>query len=609
MFLKLTLVLVILECLSLHSMASLSDVTSLVFGDSSNGIVAAFGDFDADKSTDIFVLSKDGKRLCLLLGHAEVTPTVTDIPFLNRTVLEASDIDPLTVTSVVPADFDGDSMMDVMLILQDTRQPTNSLSVRIYWGNGLNLDRKTYLNLNETLRDQPQVLDANGDMIPDLLAEFTNKSRAFWIFSKHRNYTVQYLHNGTSSELPELHVPQASGFLDINHDMTPDLIVMSLDSQMKKQFEIWNNTNGEFIWNQTIPIPDEAVEVGHPTFVDMNSDHRINIVLPACTDAACSSSMIFVWSQHKWHKMGVNFKESNGRTWNFVPMANQLPPVNIPPMLRAGDLNLNSYPDAVTVLSTNTKGNKTYGAFFLENVACSSACDGFSQTYSIAFHAPLQPLGPDMQQVSFFDLQDDGVLDILVNTISSKDAHITALRQTFSEDACFLKVLVVSGLCNENCPDGHKPYGVNQVGPVVRFTTTRADGDTQIGVASQLTQTAYFSLQLPFVHFGLGQMPNFVDKLEVGIQHPKDKPPRHKEWTQLIPNSQLVIIPYPLDDPSSWVNILFLTPSRLVLLTGAALLGTCGFIAGIVGILHWRERAEDKKEKLQEAHKFHFDAM
>jgi predicted membrane-bound spermidine synthase len=40
----------------------------------------------------------------------------------------------------------------------------------------------------------------------------------------------------------------------------------------------------------------------------------------------------------------------------------------------------------------------------------------------------------------------------------------------------------------------------------------------------------------------------------------------------------------------SWINKLFITPSRLVLLTGAALIGTCGFLAGIVGILHWREK-------------------
>lgn len=40
----------------------------------------------------------------------------------------------------------------------------------------------------------------------------------------------------------------------------------------------------------------------------------------------------------------------------------------------------------------------------------------------------------------------------------------------------------------------------------------------------------------------------------------------------------------------SWKYKLFVTPSRMVMLTGATLLGTCGFIAGLVGILHWREK-------------------
>lgn len=77
----------------------------------------------------------------------------------------------------------------------------------------------------------------------------------------------------------------------------------------------------------------------------------------------------------------------------------------------------------------------------------------------------------------------------------------------------------------------------------------------------------------------------------------------------MIPNSQLVIIPHPVNKPTEWDLKLFVTPSRLMMLTGAALLGTCGFIAGIVAALHWRDKIEDKKEKRQEAQKFHFDAM
>ena len=37
--------------------------------------------------------------------------------------------------------------------------------------------------------------------------------------------------------------------------------------------------------------------------------------------------------------------------------------------------------------------------------------------------------------------------------------------------------------------------------------------------ATQLTQSAHFSLQMPFVLFGLGQTPNFVDTIIITLPH------------------------------------------------------------------------------------------
>lgn len=84
---------------------------------------------------------------------------------------------------------------------------------------------------------------------------------------------------------------------------------------------------------------------------------------------------------------------------------------------------------------------------------------------------------------------------------------------------------------------------------------------------------------------------------------------RKKEWTAIIPNSQLIVIPYPQNDPRSWSARLYLTPSNIVLLTAIALIGVCVFILVIIGILHWQEKKADDREKRQEAHRFHFDAM
>ena len=71
----------------------------------------------------------------------------------------------------------------------------------------------------------------------------------------------------------------------------------------------------------------------------------------------------------------------------------------------------------------------------------------------------------------------------------------------------------------------------------------------------------------------------------------------------------MYVIPNPQEESDKWEAKLFITPSRGILLTGIALLGTCGLIMIIIVYLHVRERKADLREKLQEAHRFHFDAM
>ena len=48
--------------------------------------------------------------------------------------------DNLAITSVVPADFDGDAQMDIMLTLQARDQTDGPVKVYIYWGRQSSLD-------------------------------------------------------------------------------------------------------------------------------------------------------------------------------------------------------------------------------------------------------------------------------------------------------------------------------------------------------------------------------------------------------------------------------------------------------------------------------------
>lgn len=121
-------------------------------------------------------------------------------------------------------------------------------------------------------------------------------------------------------------------------------------------------------------------------------------------------------------------------------------------------------------------------------------------------------------------------------------------------------------------------------------------------MSAQIPQSAHFALILPYTTFALGRTPNFVDALSVGFAG------RSREWPQIIPNSQLVVIPNPINNPAKWKVQLFVTPSKVILLSAAALLGTCIVIIIVILILHYQEKRSDRIERLQENKNYFFDA-
>ncbi|XP_052712259.1 T-cell immunomodulatory protein-like [Crassostrea angulata] len=589
---------------------SIHDVTTSAFGSVVQGKLAAFGDFNSDKHTDIFTLSDDGKTLKLFTATSDRTST--EFKFTETVLLTSSSED--VFTNVVPADFNGDTQMDLFVTTQKLPASNTAVNGCIYWGSlskGSVLDHSDKLCLSEMLNDQPSVLDMNGDMIPDLMGENSGGVRKYWIFHKDtKNYTVQPV----PGSLPALTHPTAGAFVDIDGDLAADFCMMSVKDG-KRQLEVWMSINGKLTNTNNITMDEFADKkvIGQPVFADFgNQDSTIEILLPVCDDDLCTKSFIYLYLSDRispWTKLPISFK-AGSQDWGFVPPSKGLD--GAPITLRTGDYNLDGFLDMVVVLqSTDSKGNLTRKALILQNIPCSdAACDGLGRSFSVRWDLSLHPSADLAVYPAFFDYRENGILDIILTTYSKdKKYHTHLLEQEFSEDANFLKIMVVSGLCFGNCPKDREPYGVNQYGPVVKYTTQDVEGKTITGTATQLSQSAYTPLQLPYAVFGLGQTPNFVDKIEAGIPNPPGTGIRKKSWSSIIPNSQLIVIPYPNDDPSSWKYKMFVTPSRMVMLTGATLLGTCGFIAGLVGILHWREKVEDKKEKLQEAHKFHFDAM
>uniref|UniRef100_A0A3B3DW73 Integrin alpha FG-GAP repeat containing 1 n=1 Tax=Oryzias melastigma TaxID=30732 RepID=A0A3B3DW73_ORYME len=550
---------------------ALQDVTAELFGKEKSGTVAAFGDFNSDKQTDIFVI----REVVIFLADSKS-------PYFKPKVQITKDILP----NVVPGDYDGDSQMDVLLTAQIKPGRT---TVFIFWGNNQTLDTSGWLTLNKTFTDQPLIMDFNGDMIPDVFG-VTSPPLTEW-------------HNALSSSV-KMRVPHSNAFIDLNRDFTAgDSKKSFLSSLFLSNFQDGNFTKAGVMSKSDVKI------VGQSSFVDFDGDGYQDHLLPACLDESCQQSTIYLSKSASKELVPVlsDFKQKD-TLWGFVPGKPSQPLV-----LHIGDYNLDGFPDALAILR-NISGSGQR-AFLLENVACSSpGCSGVGRTFHI--HWDQSDLGAIQNAVmaTFFDIYEDGILDMLVlsQPDGQTDPVIHALKNNFEADAYFVKVMVIRqlkyfffGLCLSL-----QPFGVNQPGAYVMYTTADSNGKLKNASAGQLSQSAHFSLQLPYTVLGLGRSANFLDHLFVGIpREAGDTNIRKQEWTAIIPNSQLIVIPFPHDNPRSWSAKLYLTPSNSVLLTAIALIGVCVFILVIIGVLHWQEKKADDREKRQEAHRFHFDAM
>jgi integrin alpha FG-GAP repeat containing protein 1 len=213
---------------------------------------------------------------------------------------------------------------------------------------------------------------------------------------------------------------------------------------------------------------------------------------------------------------------------------------------------------------------------------------------------------------SFFDLFEDGKPDVLISSVdlaTSKQFKVSATLNIQMFDACFLKVMVASGLCFEDCSNGRSEpsldpnssyqnvaYGTNQPGPNVCYELVDTQGYKRHACSGQLSQSANFALQMPYAIFGLGSTPNFVDILTATIPSPGSDKKRTQSWTQIVPDAQVVLIPHPPDQPHLWRMKLFLTPSDIVLSTLITLAVICIVLILLIAILHRREILEDIAE-------------
>ncbi|XP_065225175.1 T-cell immunomodulatory protein [Planococcus citri] len=565
-----------------------TDLTGLAFGTKRVGLPAAFGDFNSDELTDLFVIRKNekGSSVEILLGS-------TKEPYFNSVGLVCNYSQ--RVVSVVPGDFDGDALMDMLVIA--TPIPPNGFLNNGYiaWGNVTSLEC-----IDEPLfqiMDEPLAIDFSKNMKADLFGVNKTGSRVLWLFNSSRVSPQEIPLKLPSTALCELRTPHSHAFLDLNGDNWPDLYLTS-----KCGFEVWlwDNDASTFNYNNTIKsVPVDSSVVGQTLFMDLETADELNQIVPVTNGR---NSSLLVYLDGEWHDLNVNFKGPKNQ-WAFL-----LPGMGAFPdtlTLHAGDFNNDGFVDILATLAQAVNMDQR-GVFLFENVPCSKNCK-ISRTFEIQWNA-LEPFGTNSVMGIFYDFMQDGILDIIFVKQEKDKKIMSAFKNDLDYDANFIKVMVITGLTNDKIDlpptllgTKRHVFGSNLAGPKIRYKTTTQDGTSRTGVAVQLPQSAHLALYLPYTIFGLGRTPNFIEDLTISLFN------KSRTWNQIIPNSQLIVAPK--GEPSQWTAQLFVTPSKIVLQTVVALTGTCIVIGCIIAMLHWKERKEDRIERLQEAHRFHFDAM
>lgn len=353
-----------------------SDITSQAFGDINDTIISAFGDFNSDELTDVFVRSTDGRTIEILLASDQE-------PLLRRSSNTKCIFTKLNITSIVPGDFDGDAYMD--LLITSNHASNGSLAIYINWGGS---DSLNCTDENDEplfwMTGEPIALDYNSDMIIDLFGLNEKNVRTFWLFNDTRQIPHEIpMDMPVNENLSKLLVPHSHAYLDLNNDFKADLFLAT-----ESGFEIWHGTGEDgfsYSDQRKHPVDVKNVISGQSIFLDIELNGNIAQVLPICLDNRCSSSAIFAYVNGNYYNLEIEFKDDKNQMWQFIsPDLNQQSIYQNTITLRGGDFNLDGYPDMLVTLKSVATG--IVQTFLMENVACSH-CVSLTRSFAIRWNA------------------------------------------------------------------------------------------------------------------------------------------------------------------------------------------------------------------------------
>lgn len=378
---------------------------------------------------------------------------------------------------------------------------------------------------------------------------------------------------------------------------------------------------------QQLTVPDFF---GTPTYADIDGDGAVDIVFPACmkpilmegstthytcagynalaiifnvvsgaicgSDSCCAGHGSYLGSVAYTNETG----NTNSGSWQLLAFNCQS---QSPFELKAGEqpqedaqlINTSLYPAVIRLLDWNRDTlvdmvvATTWGPMVLTNndgsLICNALDIGVSRS-STAFR----------NSIPFpFDLDEDGIVDILTFSLDTNGTIGAYWNGYGNEENYFFTATMLNGVSAANYPS----WGAVQIGAVHRFQWQDVDTKTRTGTATQYASSAAHSLVMPHAHFGLARTFSPIQNYGTGVRNGKGD--YYRDWTAyLMPNSQVVVLAHPIDDPSQWSIRLFLYSLQFKQIIIIALPTVLAIIGIPILVLKCREMQFDKAEKRQQ---------
>lgn len=624
--------------------------------ESQDGMIIAMGDSNADQFQDLFVLSEDQRSIYLYLWDRDQYQFLA-VP--NNPIISHS-IDQFIITNIILTDFNYDGRLDVLVMGSDhpTGASNQVLKMEVSYG----LDGQNFaaaIPLPSSLLPHPLAIDSQGTMKVDLLGLPSSLPSVFKLWRNQanaRNTTTPFdivdlpFNGELNCNLPN---PHSNAFIDLDGDCLADIFLTCEDSEGLQTYQIWiNHKTQGFSLAREGALPQGTK---HITFADVDRDGTIDMIFAACPNVDHCSIHVAYNQQMPLCKAHPTSADSNCRdpqnlctadpnfrfsfeplqsAFTSLPISKLFPDYTLvttissndflgtsPVSIQTGDFDLDGFPDLLVMI---TQHGPDSGSSATPQLLRSTPCTLTTCTPAEVadsrrtFEAAVDHMKPltsitDAKSVFFMDIDEDGTLDIVVQRAGKRSTSrsVTFIKNNFFNDAFFLKAMLLNGACSTWCPsrDGqprYRPYGVNYPGASYKFTIQDTFGTRRATAVGQIPFHSYPSPTTPYSFFGLGRTNNYVESLFIGST--RSNPNHVTKIEGLLPNSQLVVIPYEIN-PMDWSKELYLHPGDWIPWVTISLMIATAVLAIIVGVLHFDEKRDDERERRKKAHTINFDAL